>query len=93
MRTEHVVKVSWRKPFLFIDAHEYMIVVSNKATLSQKNVTVAGNESHYLFAPGSNKDYCSWLEICVKSVLLPSNKVEGVSGCVTTSFKRGRCVC
>jgi len=90
MRTEKLIKVSWRKPSLLIDSHEYVVAISNMATALKKNVTVAGNQFHYLFAPSMKEDYCALLEICVMSLLLPSNRVGGVSGCVTTSLKRGR---
>ena len=87
MRTEAMILFTWTKPVTFIDAHSYAVIITNIAAPTQRNVTVGSNVTEYCYIPNDRDNYCSLLKFCVLSVR--SNRVGEISGCITTSLKRG----
>ena len=82
-----MILFTWTKPATFIDAHSYAVIMTNIAAATQRNVTVENNVTEYSYVPKDGDDYCSPLKFCVLSVR--SNRVGEISGCITTSLKRG----
>ncbi len=71
---------------MFIDVHDYMVIVTNLATGTGTNTTIAGGLSEYLHT-ANQEDYCSMLKFCVVSVR--PNRVGEVSGCIKAAVRRG----
>ena len=87
LRSEMFIHITWLKPALYIDSHSYMIMVSNPALRKEKNISVDGSVSEHRYSPDNKEDFCTMLKFCVLTVR--SSTVGEISGCVTTSFKRG----